>query len=154
MSTGVAILPTQSAQITGRPQTLVFKIGRFVISNAGTAGGAADPTTADGAATRTDGTQIAFTEARLKSVLALCWENGGRPETIFTGSFNKQTFSTFTGRSSPIEQASSKKITATVDAYESDPLVHHGKLPAGIAKALLSVGESMPQRAAALTAPP
>ena len=42
MSTGVPILPTQSAQITGRPQTLVFKIGRFLISNAGTAGGAAD----------------------------------------------------------------------------------------------------------------
>ena len=42
MSTGVPILPTQSAQITGRPQTLVFKIGRFVVSNAGTAGGSAD----------------------------------------------------------------------------------------------------------------
>ena len=42
MSTGVPILPTQSAQITGRPQVLVFKIGRFVISNAGTAGGSAD----------------------------------------------------------------------------------------------------------------
>ena len=42
MSTGVPILPTQSAQITGRPQALVFKIGRFLISNAGTAGGAAD----------------------------------------------------------------------------------------------------------------
>jgi hypothetical protein len=42
MSTSVPILPTQSAQITGRPQCLVFKIGRFVISNAGTAGGSAD----------------------------------------------------------------------------------------------------------------
>ena len=42
MSTGVPILPTQSAQITGRPQVLVFKIGRFMISNAGTAGGCAD----------------------------------------------------------------------------------------------------------------
>src|ERR1700751_1419098 len=42
MSTGVPILPTQMAQITGRPQTLVYKIGRFMISNAGTAGGAAD----------------------------------------------------------------------------------------------------------------
>jgi hypothetical protein len=42
MSTGVPIQPTQSAQITGRPQTLCFKIGRFMISNAGTAGGAAD----------------------------------------------------------------------------------------------------------------
>ncbi|MDT5191132.1 MAG: hypothetical protein QOI28_3383 [Mycobacterium sp.] len=40
-----------------------------------------------------------------------------------------------------------------VAAYEADPLVHHGKLPAGIAKALIGVGESMPQRASALTAP-
>jgi hypothetical protein len=86
----------------------------------GTAGGAADPTTADGAGTRTDGTPISFTEARLKAVLAACWESGGKPETIFTGSFNKQVFSTFTGRSTPMEQASSKKIVASVDAYESD----------------------------------
>jgi alpha-beta hydrolase superfamily lysophospholipase len=40
-----------------------------------------------------------------------------------------------------------------VAAYEADPLVHHGKLPAGIAKALIGVGETMPQRAASLTAP-
>ncbi|MBI3224041.1 MAG: lysophospholipase [Mycolicibacterium cosmeticum] len=40
-----------------------------------------------------------------------------------------------------------------VAAYEADPLVHHGKLPAGIAKALIGVGETMPQRASALTAP-
>jgi acylglycerol lipase len=40
-----------------------------------------------------------------------------------------------------------------VAAYENDPLVHHGRLPAGIAKALIAVGETMPQRAAAITAP-
>ncbi|MGN7782275.1 alpha/beta hydrolase [Mycolicibacterium sp. 22603] len=40
-----------------------------------------------------------------------------------------------------------------VAAYEADPMVHHGKLPAGIAKALIGVGETMPRRAAALTAP-
>jgi alpha-beta hydrolase superfamily lysophospholipase len=40
-----------------------------------------------------------------------------------------------------------------VAAYEADPLVHHGKLPAGIAKALIGVGETMPRRAASLTAP-
>ncbi|MBB5163355.1 alpha/beta hydrolase [Mycobacterium sp. AZCC_0083] len=40
-----------------------------------------------------------------------------------------------------------------VAAYEADPLVFHGKLPAGIAKALIGVGERMPQRAASLTAP-
>jgi alpha-beta hydrolase superfamily lysophospholipase len=42
---------------------------------------------------------------------------------------------------------------AVVTAYNTDPLVHHGKVPAGIARALLTVGETMPQRAAALTAP-
>lgn len=40
-----------------------------------------------------------------------------------------------------------------VSAYENDPLVHHGKLPAGIGRALIEVGETMPQRAAAITAP-
>ena len=40
-----------------------------------------------------------------------------------------------------------------VTAYENDPLVHHGKLPAGVGRALITVGETMPQRAAAITAP-
>lgn len=40
-----------------------------------------------------------------------------------------------------------------VAAYENDPLVHHGKLPAGVARALIGIGERMPARAAAITAP-
>jgi hypothetical protein len=86
----------------------------------GTAGGAADPVAADGTGTRTDGTQIPFTEARLKTVLSAIWTAGGKPNLISTGAFNKQVFSTFTGRSTPMEQASTKKIVASVDAYESD----------------------------------
>jgi alpha-beta hydrolase superfamily lysophospholipase len=42
---------------------------------------------------------------------------------------------------------------AVVNAYNTDPLVHHGKVPAGLARALMLVGETMPQRAASLTAP-
>lgn len=42
---------------------------------------------------------------------------------------------------------------AVVAAYKSDPLVYHGKVTAGIGRALLQVGETMPQRAPALTAP-
>ena len=89
-------------------------------TNKGTAGGAADPSAADGTGTRTDGTQIAFTEARLKDVLSKCWTAGGNPDVIMTGAFNKQTFSTFTGRATPMEDTKSKKIVAAVDAYESD----------------------------------
>lgn len=42
---------------------------------------------------------------------------------------------------------------AVVAAYKDDPLVYHGKVPAGIGRALLLVGETMPRRAPALTAP-
>lgn len=42
---------------------------------------------------------------------------------------------------------------AVVAAYNADPLVYHGKVPAGVGKVLIEVGETMPQRAAALTAP-
>ena len=42
---------------------------------------------------------------------------------------------------------------AVVEEYNADPLVYHGKIPAGIGRALLQVGETMPQRAPALTAP-
>jgi alpha-beta hydrolase superfamily lysophospholipase len=40
-----------------------------------------------------------------------------------------------------------------VAAYVNDPLVYHGKVPAGLGRALLQVGETMPRRAPALTAP-
>ncbi len=42
---------------------------------------------------------------------------------------------------------------AVVAAYQSDPLVYHGRVPFGIGRALLQVGETMPQRAPAMTAP-
>jgi hypothetical protein len=83
-------------------------------------GAGASPTSLDGTATRTDGTQRAFKESQLKTVLQSIWTQGGKPTVIATGGFNKQVFSTFTGRSTPTEQASSKKIVASVDFYDSD----------------------------------
>lgn len=56
----------------------------------------------------------------------------------------------------PVQKLDSTAISrdpGVVDAYNTDPLVHHGKVPAGIARALLLVGETMPRRAPALTAP-
>ncbi len=78
-----------------------------------------DPTTGGGSS-RADGTARAFTEALLKGVLQSCWLNGGQPDTILVGGFNKQNFSLFTGRAAPIEEAASRRIVAAVDAYESD----------------------------------
>jgi hypothetical protein len=115
---------TNQAKNTGNDTTArkTASVLSWIKSNTskGTAGGAADPSTADGAGTRTDGTQIAFTEARLKTVLQSIWTNGGKPDVIMTGAFNKQVFSTFTGRATQIEPTKQKKIIASVDAYESD----------------------------------
>ena len=43
---------------------------------------AADPSTADGVNIRTDGTQIAFTEPRMKTVLSAIWIAGGKPRVV------------------------------------------------------------------------
>jgi alpha-beta hydrolase superfamily lysophospholipase len=56
----------------------------------------------------------------------------------------------------PVENLDADAVSRdpeVVAAYKADPLVWHGKVPAGIARALIIVGETMPQRASALTAP-
>lgn len=109
--TGDATTPRKTASVLSWIKTNTDK---------GSAGGAADPSAADGTGTRTDGTQRAFTEAQLKSVFQKIWNSGGKPDTVMTGGFNKQVFSTFTGRATPMEDTKAKKIVASVDAYESD----------------------------------
>lgn len=56
----------------------------------------------------------------------------------------------------PIESIDADLVSRdpkVVADYRSDPLVYRGKIPAGIGKALLLVGESMPKRAAGITVP-
>jgi alpha-beta hydrolase superfamily lysophospholipase len=56
----------------------------------------------------------------------------------------------------PVQELDATAVSrdpAVVAAYNADPLVWHGKVPAGIARALILVGETMPQRASALAAP-
>jgi alpha-beta hydrolase superfamily lysophospholipase len=56
----------------------------------------------------------------------------------------------------PLQQLDAGAVSrdpAVVDAYNTDPLVYHGKVPGGVARALMLVGETMPQRAASLAAP-
>jgi alpha-beta hydrolase superfamily lysophospholipase len=52
-----------------------------------------------------------------------------------------------------LDVAAISRDPAVVQAYNDDPLVYHGKVPAGVGRALLQVGETMPRRAPALTAP-
>lgn len=118
------LIGTNQAKVTGNGTTArkLATVLSWLTSNTAmsSAGSPANPTAADGTGTRTDGTQRAFIESQVKTVLSSIWTAGGKPDVIMTGAFNKQVFSTFTGRATPIEETKGKKITAAVDAYESD----------------------------------
>ncbi len=81
--------------------------------------GGADPA-GDGSDARTDGTQRAYTEDQLKGVLQLCWDAGGEPETILTGSFNKQAMSAFTGNVTRNVDAVQETLNTAISVYVSD----------------------------------
>lgn len=77
-----------------------------------------------GAATDASSTNTrTFTEALLKSVIKLCWDNGGNPNIVMVGSHNKQVASGFNGiatqyRDNP--QKGQATIIGAADVYVSD----------------------------------
>src|SRR5205823_8274890 len=116
------LVGTNQAKVTGNDSTArkTAAVLSWIKTNTSKGASGTDPSAADGTGTRTDGTQRAFTEAQLKTVLQSVWNSGGKPDCIMVGGFNKQVFSTFTGRATPTEDTKAKKIVAAVDAYESD----------------------------------
>lgn len=89
----------------------------WIATNESTSGTAP---TGDGSDTRTDGTQRAFEESQLKSVMRQVADEGGFPDIIMVGSFNRQKMSAFTGGSTSFQKAEDKTLHATFDVYESD----------------------------------
>lgn len=113
------LLQSNQAKSTGSPRKFADILSWIKSATVKGALGA-DPAAADGTGTRTDGTQTTFTELNLKSVLNTVWVNGGKPNKVMTGAFNKQQFSTFTGRGTTTQDAKSKRLVASVDFYDSD----------------------------------
>jgi len=68
----------------------------------------------------TDGTQRAFTESQLKSVLQQVFTAGGEPDTVMVGPSQKQTFSTFSGNATRFDKSEDAKLYAAIDVYVSD----------------------------------
>lgn len=73
-----------------------------------------------GNTTRTDGTTRPFTEALMATVAQDCWTNGGNPDTLMCGAFNKRQLSSFTGNATRYKKAEDKTLMAGIDVYESD----------------------------------
>ncbi len=108
----------RSAGAPGTPRA-VGAVLSYIYSNTSKGATGTDPSSTV-ASVRGDGTQRIFTEVLLKGVLQSIWTNGGDPGVIMAGGYNKGQFSTFTGRATPTEDTTKKKIVATVDVYEGD----------------------------------
>jgi len=77
--------------------------------------------TGDGTDITTDGVQTPFLESMLEEVIDAIWTEGGDPDIIMAGSFNKRTLTGFAGNSSEQSiERSTKKIINAVSVYESD----------------------------------
>lgn len=75
----------------------------------------------------TDGTLRNASEALLKNVIQLAWQNGGDPSTIMVNGKMKQMFSSFTGIATQYRDNPGTKaavIIAAADVYKSDFGLH------------------------------
>ena len=109
------------AEVTGSATAArkMGTLGAWVITNDDKA---SDGTTGAGIGNtkRTDGTQRAFTESSLKTVIKSVWNAGGDPSMIMVGPFNKQKLSGFTGNSTRFDAGADATLYTSVDVYASD----------------------------------
>ena len=98
-------------------------LSAWIKTNTSKGSGGADPTVgATPTAARTDGTQRAFTEAFLKTVMSAVWSQGGQPKFLMVGATNKQTVSGFAGIAEQryIAPDGPTTIVGAADVYLSD----------------------------------
>ena len=115
-----ATITGNQAEVTGDASTArkLGSLGAWVASNDVFGAGGASGSVGNTA--RTDGTQRAFTEAQLKSVIKSVWNAGGDPSMIMVGPFNKQKLSGFTGNSTRFDAGADATLYTSVDVYASD----------------------------------
>jgi hypothetical protein len=87
----------------------------------GTGSPAGASPTGDGTDARTDaGTQAALTETYLNNAITAAWEQGGSPNMIMVGSFNKKKITAFVGNATKYKDVQDRKVINAVDLYVSD----------------------------------
>ena len=115
-----AQITTNNAEVTGSATAAreMGSLGAWVATNdvMGTSGTSGSV----GNTARTDGTQRAFTEDLLKSVIKSVWNEGGDPTMIMVGPFNKQKLSGFTVNSTRFDAGADATLYTSVDVYASD----------------------------------
>ena len=113
-------LTSNNQEVTGGSGTArqMGALGSWIATNDVFGAGGASGSVGNTA--RTNGTQRAFTEAQLKSVIKSVWNEGGNPQIIMVGPFNKQKLSGFTGNSTRFDAGADATLYTSVDVYASD----------------------------------
>jgi hypothetical protein len=119
-----AVLTDNNARVAGNSSTApeTAGLGAWIATNDSIGTSGASPT-GDGTNARTDGTQRAFTEDMLKSVMSSVWTAGGNPTVLMVGAFNKQKVSGFAGIAAQRYMAPADGPTTIIgaaDVYMSD----------------------------------
>lgn len=114
-------LLANNAAVVGNDTTAreLAGIESWIATNDDFGAGGASPT-GDGTDARSDGTQRAFAESDLKTVLAACFDSGGDPNMVMVGSFNKQQMSAFSGNATRQTDSSDQKLVTAIKIYVSD----------------------------------
>lgn len=110
----------QNAGNTTTARTL-RSFNSWISGNGSRGTGGADATAATAAATdATTGNLRTFTEDMLKDAILDAFTDGGEPDLVLVGPFNKQKFSTFTGRATAQENVAVGTVLGAASLYASD----------------------------------
>jgi hypothetical protein len=110
----------QNAGSTTTARTL-RSFNAWLSGNGSRGTGGADSTAATAAATdATTGSIRTFTEDMLKDAVLDAFTDGGEPNLVLVGPFNKQKFSTFTGRSTSQVVVRQDVVDGAAELYRSD----------------------------------
>lgn len=118
-----AILLGNQGQVAGNTTTArkLRSFNAWISGNGSRGAAGADSTAATAASTDgTAGDLRTFTEDMLKDAIKDAFDDGGEPNLVLVGSFNKQKFSTFTGRATARENVSIGTVQGAAELYASD----------------------------------
>ena len=118
-----AILLGNSGQQAGDATTArtLRSFNAWIAGNGSRGANGADSTAATAAATDgTAGDLRTFTEDMLKDAIKDAFDDGGKPSKVFVGAFNKQKFSTFTGRATAREAVKVGTVQGSASVCASD----------------------------------
>lgn len=76
--------------------------------------------TGDGSDVATNGTQRAFQESMLLNASQLAYDDGGSPNLLIVGTFNKRAVSGFAGNQNRNVDADEKRLVNSISVYEDD----------------------------------